>query len=215
MSKKIPPEFVVSIAIRNEAGDVLERREFITYQGLLAMAHDQGLHEIATELLQAPSAANGRFAIVRASVKGKPVTFVGLGDASPENTSRRVVRHLVRVAETRAKARALRDLTNVGMVALEELGGTEEGEPFEPAPAPHGAAVDARKSGAPATEAQRRALLARARALGHPQSTAAALLRSKLGCEVARAGREQASRLLAELDRELARRRASPRAAAE
>ena len=52
--------------------------------------------------------------------------FTGIGDASPANVSPRLVPSLIRFAETRAKARALRDATNVGMVALEELDHEEE-----------------------------------------------------------------------------------------
>lgn len=55
--------------------------------------------------------------------------FGGLGDANPGNVNRRVAAHLIRMAETRAKARALRDAVNIGVVALEELGGEDEDAP--------------------------------------------------------------------------------------
>ncbi len=64
-------------------------------------------------------------AIVRAVVETSKGTFTGIGDAGPENVNRMIRPHIIRMAETRAKARALRDAVNIGIVTLEELGGED------------------------------------------------------------------------------------------
>ena len=48
-------------------------------------------------------------------------SFTDLGDATPQNCSSKVSKHLLRLASTRAIARALRSFTNIGMTCLEEL----------------------------------------------------------------------------------------------
>src|SRR5262245_5983246 len=97
-------------------------RRLVLYAGLLDLAHERGLKRITTALVQAPSELNGMTAIVHAEVETAQGTFTGLWDASPGNVTRMMAPHLIRMAETRAKARALRDAVNVGVTALEELG---------------------------------------------------------------------------------------------
>ena len=100
-------------------------RRFVLYAGLLEEAHARGLRSIETELLQVPGAENGEVAIARAVVRTEEGKFSGIGDASLGNVSRAIAPHIIRMAETRAKARALRDAINVGVAALEELGDEE------------------------------------------------------------------------------------------
>ncbi|MGH2461207.1 MAG: hypothetical protein ACRDIY_20305 [Chloroflexota bacterium] len=107
---------------------IVERqgRSFVLYAGLLDLAHSQGLRAVRTSLLQVPSEDNGQTAIVHAEVDTDRGTFSGIGDASPANVARAMLTCTIRLAETRAKARALRDAVNVGVTAFEELGDTDE-----------------------------------------------------------------------------------------
>ena len=105
-------------------------KRFVLFAGLLDEAHQErhDLFSIDTLLVQAPNEKNGNVAIVFAKVTldaneppGERRYFTGLGDASPENVGRNIAPHLIRMAETRAKARALRDAVNVGVTAFEEI----------------------------------------------------------------------------------------------
>lgn len=115
---------------------IVERqgRSFVLYAGLLDLAHSQGLRAIRTQLLQLPSEENGQLAVVHAEVETDKGTFHGIGDAGPSNVARAMLNCTIRLAETRAKARALRDATDVGVAALEELGDLDEAAatPLEP-----------------------------------------------------------------------------------
>ena len=121
------------IPIKNQSGEFIGEKEVATYAGLLARAHDEGLSVIRTEMVQIPTDGNGGMAIVTAQVTTHKGTFTGIGDACAGNVNRRIAPHLVRMAETRAKARALRDAVNIGIVALDELG-DESDEPFDGRP---------------------------------------------------------------------------------
>ena len=107
----------------------LKGKDFVTYEGLLDLAHQEGLVSIDVELVQIPSKENGDIAIAKAIAKTETKTFVDIGDAGPNSVNSMIKPHIIRMASTRAKARALRDLTNVGMTAIEELGDEEEDKP--------------------------------------------------------------------------------------
>jgi len=110
-------------------------KQYVLFAGLLDAAHAQGLKGIDTELIQVPTPDNGGVAVVKATVRMEDDrSFSGIGDASPENVGRNIAPHVIRMAETRAKARALRDAVNVGATALEELGGEagDEAPPYVP-----------------------------------------------------------------------------------
>lgn len=95
------------------------------YPGLLALAHREGLKAIRTRLIQVPDESNGHMAICTAEVETDYGVYAGIGDASPANVSRMIAPHIVRMSETRSKARALRDATNIGAVCRDELGEEE------------------------------------------------------------------------------------------
>jgi len=109
---KLDDRFIISI----------EGKDFVTYPGLLDLGHQKGLESIEVSPLQLPASENGFMAICKATVVSKEgEQFTDLGDASKDNCSPRVAKHLLRMASTRAIARALRTFTNIGMTCLEEL----------------------------------------------------------------------------------------------
>lgn len=102
-------------------------KEFITFAGLLYIAHQTGLTSIESHPVY-EDYESGRFAF-RATVKGLKkvnnemveVCFTDEGDASLNNVSKMIKPHVRRMASTRAIARALKLYTNVGMTSSEEL----------------------------------------------------------------------------------------------
>ena len=122
--------------MRDEFLITRQGKQYVLFQGLLDEAHGQGLRGIDTELLQVPDPENGQVAIVKAVCEMEDGRkFSGIGDASPDNVGRNIAPHVIRMAETRAKARALRDAVNVGATALEEL---SEGDDAPPTSAGYG-----------------------------------------------------------------------------
>lgn len=110
-------------------------KQFALYAGLLDLAHEKGLKSITTAIVQLPTEENKRTAICTATVvferDGVERTFTGIGDAAPNNVAPAMQTCLIRMAETRSKARALRDGTNIGVAAFEELGDDGAGDDNE------------------------------------------------------------------------------------
>ena len=101
----------------------IEDKDFVIYAGLLDVAHQKNLCMVDVDIIQFPAEDNKYTAICKARVEtmdGRK--FSDIGDANPQNCNSKVSKHLIRMASTRAKARAFRDLDNIGMTALEELG---------------------------------------------------------------------------------------------
>jgi hypothetical protein len=119
--------------VRDEFMITRQGKQYVLFQGLLDEAHSLGLKGIDTDLIQIPDESNGHVAIVKATAEmDDERRFSGIGDASPDNVGRNIAPHLIRMAETRAKARALRDAVNVGATALEELSDGDDAPPASP-----------------------------------------------------------------------------------
>jgi hypothetical protein len=104
----IPLQFLVTI----------QGKQFVTFHGLLAMAHQQGLLSLKAEFISVT--ADLALAKARAEFCDGRL-FEECGDATPGNVNSRIKPHFARMALTRAKARALRDALNLAYVWAEEL----------------------------------------------------------------------------------------------
>src|SRR5437870_8422033 len=194
-------------------GDPPNGKEAVAYAELLGMAHDEGLKSIQTQILAQPSEENGHRCIVKAVVELEKGRFEGIGDADPGNVESFLAPHLIRVAETRAKARALRDAVNCGVVSFEELDGAKatSGLSDPGSGAPQGQALPRRSftsraprnpngSDGPMSEAQRRYLFRLLAGQGYQGAAAEDYLRERLGVQqIGRASRSEASALIDEL----------------
>lgn len=98
----------------------IQGKDFITYEGLLNAFHENGGKEINTELVQT-HLGEEVFFVFKAVASGARGQYTGFGDACKANVNPMVIKHIMRMAETRAKARALRDYNNIGMCSVEEL----------------------------------------------------------------------------------------------
>jgi hypothetical protein len=113
----------LSTEFREKYIAVIEGQDFIRYPGLIVLAKKTGkLKELKVELLQFPSPENGNLAIVKATaIDSEGNRFEALGDADDKNCNRKVAPAKIRMADTRSKGRALRDLLGIGMIMLEEI----------------------------------------------------------------------------------------------
>lgn len=108
----------------------LQGKPYITFVGLQHLLQDRNLTLVGTEseVLQYPNPENGNLCVVRGTIrcrygddKEDIREFSALGDASPESVGRNIAPHMLRMAETRALARALRLATRSEYTSREEL----------------------------------------------------------------------------------------------
>jgi len=105
----------------------IKGKDFVLYAGVLDLATQKGLIKLEVDLVQSPSNENNMEAICKATAVSKTgAVYTDFGDANPGNCTALVSKHIIRVASTRAKGRALRDMCNIGIACLEELGDVEE-----------------------------------------------------------------------------------------
>jgi hypothetical protein len=112
---ELTPEF------RQQYVEVVEGRDFIKYDGLMELAHDH-IASIEVELIALPAVTNLNTAVVKATITDTDGRkWSALGDASDTTCAPELAPHKIRIAETRAKGRALRDMLNIGMPMYEEV----------------------------------------------------------------------------------------------
>ena len=109
-------------------------KEHPTWKAVLDALHQMGLKSIETEIVMVPTPENGDTAIVKARITMEDSSFfeaVGLASAS-NVPNPNIAKHLLHMAETRAKGRAGRDAINVAEAILEEMADTPAPSNFSP-----------------------------------------------------------------------------------
>jgi hypothetical protein len=104
----IPPQFVVE----------LHGKQFVTFSGLLTLAHERGLASLKADFITVTTELALAHAVATFA-DGR--TFEESADATPANVNSKIRPHFPRMALTRSKARCLRDALNIPLVCLEEL----------------------------------------------------------------------------------------------
>jgi len=98
-------------------------KDYVTWAGLLDAAHRYGLIGSATEVVQVGSPVNGWHTVVHAVLDmGENGKWSGLGEVNGEAQSESPIAKAapIRMAETRAKSRALRDGLNISEFEVDE-----------------------------------------------------------------------------------------------
>ena len=120
----------------------------VPYHELLGLARDEGLIALDVHVIQAPGEANGCTAVVQATARTQEGGFAAVGEATAASTPPDWHPFLLTLAELRAKARALRELTGLEHTVREELT-----TPYLPADVPaSGSSGDRRPAPYPRSE---------------------------------------------------------------
>lgn len=119
---KLNPDFIRQFEFTNKKTGKKETTDFVVYQGILDLAHQIGIKSLVVTELQRPHPDNNMIAICKATlISNDGRTFEDIADADVDNVGLMVKGAIIRMASTRAKARVLRDFTNIGITCFEEL----------------------------------------------------------------------------------------------
>lgn len=107
--------------------DMLREDDYVTHEGLVDLAHKDGLRLTFTEPVQIPDQDDDtkHGVVFRAFAVTDRGIFTGYGDATSENTG--VSGADVRMAETRALSRALRTAVNSAGTVAAEMPDSDDG----------------------------------------------------------------------------------------
>ena len=97
----------------------LNKKIYVLLSGLLKLAHENGLREIKTEIIEHDR--EQKYCMFRSVVSGERGTFTGHGAADPSNCNKMVAGAYIRMSETRSIVRALRWYLGICMTAKDEL----------------------------------------------------------------------------------------------
>jgi hypothetical protein len=129
----LSPEFLNRFVISEVKGD----DDYISVDGLIALAHERGPFEIPDmTIICIPTKDNGYYAAVKVTIRGvqnnkytgnvEPCLFTEVGDASRESVPNKYIwPHLLRMASTRSVGRALRSYLNIPILTAEEMAAFE------------------------------------------------------------------------------------------
>jgi hypothetical protein len=109
----------------------IKGKNAIKAEGLTAVAHMKGMWKCETKIIQYPNDQNNWTCICQATIGGYDwdpseqkivkVEYTDIGDANVNNVTGMVKASYIRMAATRAVARAMRKYTNIDMVSTDEL----------------------------------------------------------------------------------------------
>lgn len=130
MDRDTPEEPIEGPKLNQQHVIDLQGKQYVTYNGLLDYAHQKGLQSLQTELVSHDH-EKGIYIFKATAILHdglRQTTFISHGDATKDNVSGMTKASFIRMADTRAKSRALRDALNVAAVTLEELPEEEQKE---------------------------------------------------------------------------------------
>jgi hypothetical protein len=117
---------VEGLAVAGGDLQLLQGRWYVTHTGLLHLAQRKRCLGIETVLVERVSEPSSDRWVFKATVykSSSSRRFVAYGDADPSNVSPLMRGAELRIAETRAVNRALREAYGIGICSVEELGST-------------------------------------------------------------------------------------------